>query len=767
MLRFLHYFSELPSLKQLPLKRYYIDFSLNRLYLGVDNIHLDVYVSPQVFMTVKRLALLLLIKHTESETFSSDYEPEECEKEKKTLRNFCTEIMLAGINKGRAESEVQIDFLSQASLAKLFLTETMNAYGKLLQNFESLIRTCELSPRHDPRESFRIKDKLFEIRHNSGHIITLVRKDLFQVFSDVQADSLHSLRELNFQYEHILPDHFFNNPALCSDRTEDDFLLVEDYALFGQRADDPDNYNNINLIINELLTKTDLVDEITSNQEPPRENVSEELNEECLSGEQTSAFDPWLMEIDNIDLLLNYFDSEQRYVNARAKKEAKNHLDALKAQKRTRQKLLYLSYRKFKQSKLIRLIVAAHEVKWLYGNYCPPLRPLQLREFLVNPRSRKNIVKDLKRRKSIHGNDVSVLISSLYAAIDRIEHCSATERERHLFNFIRCFAQYRRDLRNARLLREAMDRICLVQDEKTLLLSRENHSLYEFLLPDERVKQETPIISHVIVKADIRGSVEITSQLHDRGLNPASYFSLNFFDPITEILFEYGGAKEFIEGDAIILSLSEHEDRPEGWYGVARACALAIRMLRVTQQYNAKNQHNHLPLLEFGIGICYQKGPPTFLFDGNNRIMISPAINLADRLSSCDKMLRAKFRNQQRIFNLFIYQSAADEEPGGMADDVFQRYNVNGIELNTEGFVKLSREIKLKKVQYPVDEEESVTLYTGKVPTLTGQFQPIVIREDAIIEVKPGTLEVIGKASRKYYEVCVNPAIYEYVKGHT
>jgi hypothetical protein len=439
----------------------------------------------------------------------------------------------------------------------------------------------------------------------------------------------------------------------------------------------------------------------------------------------------------------------------------------MKAQISIRRKLLNLFYRRFKQSRLLKLVVAAHEVKSIYRHYCPPLRPLQVREFLVNPGSRKNMVQELKSRRSILRNDISTLILPLYAAIHRMKRCSARERRQLLFNFIRHFAQYRRDRFNARILRAAMDMITLVQDDKILLLSRENRSLYEFLLPEERVTQEKPIIGHVIVKADMRGSMDITSKLLDRGLNPASYFSLNFFDPISEILIEYGGVKEFIEGDAIILSIYEHEDRPEGWYSVARACALAVRMLRITQQYNAKNQNNHLPLLEFGIGVCYQKGPPTFLFDGDNRIMISQAINLADRLSSCDKKLRRQFRNHNRIFNLYVYQGVTDEELSGTADDVFQRYNVNGIELNPEGFAKLSREIKLTRIPYPLEGDEPVILYAGKVPTLTGQYQPIVVREDAIVEVKPGTMDVIGKTSKKFYEVCVNPAIYEYAKSHT
>jgi len=38
-------------------------------------------------------------------------------------------------------------------------------------------------------------------------------------------------------------------------------------------------------------------------------------------------------------------------------------------------------------------------------------------------------------------------------------------------------------------------------------------------------------------------------------MNPASYFSLNFYEPLTKILPRYGAEKVFIEGDAVILSI--------------------------------------------------------------------------------------------------------------------------------------------------------------------------------------------------------------------
>jgi hypothetical protein len=758
MLSFFNYFSKPPSLKQLPLKRYRIDLPLNRLVLGVDNLHLDVHISPQVHNTVKRAIFLLMIKHSRTENFFEDYNKEICENEKKTLNRICTNVLLEGINRAKSESEVQIDFLGQASLAKLFLEEIKNQYEKLIANVEDINRTYELSQKHDPFEFFKLKEKLTEIKLNQRRIFLLVGEELFQVLADVNANNLRNIRESNFHSEHILPDNIFLNPMLHTDNAVDDFFLIEAYVLFGQRSEDPDTYQSLKLIIYDLFSKTDLGQDSTKDGDSINENEKREKKEEGIFNAEENALDPWIMEIDNIDRMFNYFDSREQYERSQGGKETKNILSGLKSQMENQERLLNLFYRKFKKARLIKRIVAAYEMKSVCGSYCPPMRPRQVREFLVEPRMRKPIIRQLKGRKTLS-------LLPLYETIIQMKSCSVQQKKQYLFCFLKQFFRYHRDLKNCRLLKSAMDTINIVKEEKILTLSRANRSLHEFLLPDERDREEKPILNHVIVKADIRGSMDITSLMRARGLNPASYFSLNFFDPISEIIFDYDGSKVFIEGDAIILSIFEHEDTPQGWYGVARACGLAIRMLDIVRQYNVKNQKHDLPVLELGIGICYNQSPPTFLFDGDSRIMISPAINQADRLSSCNKMLRKRFKDQNQMFNLFVCQNVPEEEIEATADDLFLRYNVSGIELNPDGFVKLSREINLESIMYPVEKNENVKLYTGKVPTVSGKYQRLVIREATILEVKPETMDVIGKTSRKYYEVCTHPDIYEFIKN--
>jgi len=757
MLNIFPILSKPPSLQNIGLKRYFVDYSLDRLGFGVDNIRIDVQISPQAHKALKLTASLLMIKHSRSENFFKDYKREYCEIEKDTLRRNCTDILQDGISRARAANEVQIDFLGQAALAKMFLEEIKEQYKVLLAVFEPLVRTYQLSSRHDQSDGFKIKNQLTNVKLHSNQIIRLVGEELFTLLADVQDKNLRNLRETHFLLPDILPDNFFINPILHTDNPADDFFLIDEYVLLGQRTEDSDNYASIKLIINELLGKTDLGQGNVKDETSAGENQSKDQNNERFFNAEASMYDAWTMEEGNIELMFNYFDLQEQYERGKAAKESKDILQKLQDRIKPRQQLLNLFYSKFKKAGLLGQIVAAFEMKSIYGNYCPPMAPRQIREFLIDFWARRSITGQLKRRKSNQGKPFD--LGPLQQVLQRINGSSTEEKKRHLLMFIKQVSRYSRDLYNCRILREAMDAINLAKEEKVILLSKENRSLFEFLLPDERGKEESPVSHHVIIKADIRGSMDINSMMTTRGLNPASYFSLNFFDPISAILAEYGAAKVFIEGDAIILSIFATEDSTQSSYAVARACGMAIRILQIVQRYNVKNKEDNLPILELGIGICVSAGPPAYLFDGDSRIMISPAINQADRLSSCDKKLRRRLKNQNPHFNLFVFKNAADEE----TQDFCLRYNVNGIELAEDAYKKLEKEINLKTVNYTADKNEIVKLYTGKLPTANGNFQQLAIREAMIYEVKPETMEVVSETKRNYYEVCTNQEIYDFI----
>lgn len=764
MHNFFSFLTKKPNLKILELKRYQVSFGLDRLVFGVDNVHIDVHISPQVYSCLKKTAFLLMVKHTRTENFFKEYKKDLCETEKESLRRLCNDILLDGINKAKIASEVQIDFLGQIALLKLFSEEIKSQYKGIVSQIEQLGRMYQISEKHDQNDVFVVKEKLSEIKIHVNHIMRAAGKELFELLVDINTRNLRNMRETHFFPRDILPGYFFSNPMFHTSNPGDDFFLLEEYALMGQRAEDIDNYQNIKSTLYSLLKQIQFSDEYFKSEKTEGPEIKrQEVN--GFFGEGNRDFDAFIMEPDNFDRIFDYSSSTDQYEKARKTNENEETLKDFREKIETQKSLLNLFYRQFNQSGILRQMVAALEMKTVCEKYCPPMNPRQIRDFLVNFWTRLSFRSQQNRFKSLYGADFTM--APLWQTLKRIRRCSSLDKRHHFVTFLRHFSRYHRDWYNFHILKEAMDAINLVEEEKIILLSRENHSLYEFLLPDEKIKEEKPIANHVIIKADIRGSMAINHMMRSKGLNPASYFSLNFFDPISQVLSEYGASKVFIEGDAIILSIFEKEDVAEGYYSVARACGLAMRILQIVQSYNEKNKENNLPVLELGIGICYCQGPPMFLFDGDSKIMISQAINQADRLSSCDKFLRKIFKSQNDVFNLFVFENENEEVSESGIDESTYRYNVNGIELNEEGFQKMAKEINLQKYTFSSDNDDSVKLYTGKVPLISGNYQRLAIREAVIHKVQPDVMDVSGKILRKYYEVCTHNKIYNFIENQS
>ncbi|KPJ98612.1 MAG: hypothetical protein AMJ60_07620, partial [Desulfobacterales bacterium SG8_35] len=563
-------------------------------------------------------------------------------------------------------------------------------------------------------------------------------------------------------------EDLFINPILHVENQDDDYFMLEQYVLLGRRIDDPDRYETVLELISGMLGR------INISKESETEDRDEELppdepekNDDKQLEKGKFKINGWIREIETVDILTDYFRTSAEIQEKKSKKNFnKREMRRLETKFKEQKRIFSALHDKFKQKKLLNRIIASYEMKAVYQEYCPPLVPQQVLQFLISSEARKSVTAHLKRLKVYYGKSVSLV--SLKKTMMKMGRLKAEQRNRYFLQFLKGFFRYHRDLENFKLLKQALDRINLVADEKTIALSKTNNTLYEFLLPHEQVFEldTKPVTSHVIMKADVRGATLITKQLDESGLNPASYFSLNFFNPISEIVSQYGALKVFIEGDAIILAILERKDDEAGKYCVSRACGLAINMLNVIQKYNAKSKKYNLPILELGVGICYQNAPPAYLLDGKNRIMISPAINLADRLSSCNKTLRRVFAESDKAFNLFVYQSDIDKGKALSEDEIILRYNVNGIELNEAGFKKLTSEIDLKTINclIPEIQKDPIIIHTGKFPLVTGTFQRLIIREDWVQELNSVDLKILGKVNRKYYEVCTQEALKRHIK---
>jgi hypothetical protein len=271
------------------------------------------------------------------------------------------------------------------------------------------------------------------------------------------------------------------------------------------------------------------------------------------------------------------------------------------------------------------------------------------------------------------------------------------------------------------------------------------------------------VLRHVVLKADVRDSTRLTRTMMDKGLNPASYFSLNFYDPVNKLLEKYGAQKVFLEGDAIILAILEREGEPG--LAVSRMCVLAREIIEIVRGYNELMQRSAMPGLELGVGITLQESAPLYLMDGEHQIMISEALNESDRMSSCNKRARKIMEPQAGPFHVYAFQ-AAELDADGNPEDVILSFNLGGIRLNESAFRQLQQEITLEplKVRLPPQlassDKGEYHLFSATVPVDHDIFRKIVVRESRIPRIEPADFSVTGWTERSYYEVCSDPAIY-------
>src|SRR3989475_3239525 len=238
-----------------------------------------------------------------------------------------------------------------------------------------------------------------------------------------------------------------------------------------------------------------------------------------------------------------------------------------------------------------------------------------------------------------------------------------------------------------------------------------------------------------------------------RGLSPASHFSLNLHEPVKKLLDRYAAKKVFIEGDAIILAIFETESSRTYARSVAKACVLARQILNVCNSYNDGAANSDLPALELGLGVAHQGDAPTYWTDGESRVMISKALNLSDRLSGCAKLARRMLDRQKSHFSVFQFLNVMEGASAEELDEFLVRYNMNGIELNEEGFQKLSEEISLDSIETKVDMpwgRQPLTLYYGEVP-MGDSLELIVLRKGFVRQLlHDGTLELASLARPSY-----------------
>jgi len=712
------------------LKRYVPTLSLEGLQVGVDNLRHDVFLSPK-FVEVARFHIArMIMRHGDLEGLLAAEAPAVAPRspflnrlsnpakpapkaEPAELKPLLTELHVAALNRAKAEGKISIDLLARLAIIKFLRQELQAQYAQVLERCRMMLKNYD-GTRHQKAMEYRERVASFQVRKKI--ILRKTGQELFLMLRDMEKETIARTRRSRFGDSETEGHKVLLSRLIFSDDGRDDYLCAEHYVMLGNWERDPDRFIRMRDVVCKFVRSLTL--EAENSEEP--------------------ALDAWLNAPENSQEIVGSGTPDESTPEGRSQKVR-----------------LANWVRLLEDEGVMEYVIASYEVVPLLGEYAPRINPQQLKNALV---SRPEC--DRVERLIQDGGKQSP--NNLYTAVGRVASCRGADRARFAGRFLRDFLRYHRDLRRLEILNATLDSVNLIGSEKLRQLSGMNGTLYEFLLPVEQKPVEEKVLGHVIIKADIRDSSRLTRSLMESGLNPASYFSLNFYDPVNKLLAKYDATKVFLEGDAIILALQEKEN--EQGFAVSRACVLAREIVEIVRGYNDLVTKSGLPPLELGVGISYRESAPLYLMDGEKRIMISEALNESDRLSSCNKRARKAIEPLRSPFHVYAFQTASDADAGESAEDFVMAFNLGGIRMNPAAFHKLQQEVSLERVELALPAlwgKEEYRLFSALVTIGNDIFRKIVLRESRVAQIDARTFSLQKWTEKTYYEVCTDAAIYD------
>ena len=616
------------------LKSYNETIPMGSLAIGVDNIHHDVFLSPKFVQSARDYLFDLIRQGTKARYFPGIELRTVKAPDNAAFRKILTDLLQSSLTQAKFHKNIEIDLLFRLALLKFLTQEIGNQFANLILEGKEWIRQ---RGEHFERsqQAHVIKSRLSELQSARRGVVRTVGQQIAHLLTDIEENVVSKARRALFGDDFAPLYDLLKNRLVFLDGGKDDVFFLEHYVLLGNYARDPDRFEAMDELFQDFLRDSglgmaaepayvearqahqallDLAQAMRTeiaNLEEQRESLRKRLDR----GE--SFLNKFLSSADPADVKASLNDVEARLKHQETKLEetgpqieasrqklefftkdykgklgdflndpenAKRLFDQTSVAANVdseRGKLLAELLERLEQQEIIYHVMSSYEIRPLLEQYCPPVHLQQLRKALVSKEEMKRVESILKQVPARQ-----LALKPIEDLSKKLRRYSREEKLSFVVRFTGDFLRLRRDLRNAEHLTTCMERVSLISTEQARELSRINNKLYECVLPEEAKPQQDHVVSHVIIKADVRGSTKMTQDLLSRGLSPASHFSLNLHEPVKKLLDRYSAKKVFIEGDAIILAIFETESNQAYARAVAKACILSRQILSVCNSYN-------------------------------------------------------------------------------------------------------------------------------------------------------------------------------------
>jgi hypothetical protein len=237
---------------RIALEPYTAEISLPSIPIGIDNIHIDVALSPR-FEEATRKYVLDLVKQAAnlSRFYGSDTKMVRMP-ETSAFKKILSDLLQAGLTRAKFEKNIEIDLLLRLAVIKLFTQEIASQFSNaLLEGKEWIKARGDLFERSE--KAHVLKAQLSELQSDRRRVYRQVGQQLFQLLAELDDSILSKSRRALFGDDFAPVYEILRNRLVFVEGFRDDHLLMEHYVMLGNFQRDADRFEQIEALFLEFL----------------------------------------------------------------------------------------------------------------------------------------------------------------------------------------------------------------------------------------------------------------------------------------------------------------------------------------------------------------------------------------------------------------------------------------------------------------------------------------------------------------------------------
>ena len=202
-----------------------VNLDFDKFTRGIDNVHVDVRLSP-AFMTAAARLVASLLEYQLWRGQSSGKSPDAEE-----FKSAYGQMIHAAIHRAKMQRLLPMVELAQVAALKFVLSYAQVALEQAKQRLRKAATTTTDADRQ------AVADQTVWFTRNRGKLHYAVTGQVWEQIRKVEAGLLGDLRQSLHGDRWTLPEHVLINPLLCGESAMDDELLLKHYVLVTQGPD--------------------------------------------------------------------------------------------------------------------------------------------------------------------------------------------------------------------------------------------------------------------------------------------------------------------------------------------------------------------------------------------------------------------------------------------------------------------------------------------------------------------------------------------------